>query len=72
MLRSILRQPSGWRRMQQTDRRERRSGCEEGSTLLLTIFYGCLSLVLILIAIAATSLYLERKRLFTVADSAAL
>ena len=45
---------------------------ETGSTLLLTIFYGCLSLVLILVAVAATSLYLERKRLFTVADGAAL
>ena len=45
---------------------------ERGSTLLLTIFYGCLSLVLILVAVAATSLYLERKRLFTVADGAAL
>ena len=45
---------------------------ETGSTLLLTIFYGMLSLVLILVAVAATSLYLERKRLFTVADGAAL
>ena len=45
---------------------------ETGSTLLLTIFYGFLSLVLILVAVAATSLYLERKRLFTVADGAAL
>lgn len=45
---------------------------EEGSTLLLTIFYGCLALVLILVVMAATSLYLERKRLFTLADGAAL
>ncbi|WP_240034752.1 pilus assembly protein TadG-related protein [Glaciihabitans arcticus] len=45
---------------------------ETGSTLPLTIFYGFLSLVLILLAVAATSLYLERKRLFTVADGAAL
>jgi hypothetical protein len=45
---------------------------EEGSTLLLTIFYGALSLVVILLVVAATSLYLERKRLFTVADGAAL
>lgn len=45
---------------------------EEGSTLLLTIFYGFLSLVLVLVVVAATSLYLERKRLFTVADGAAL
>ena len=45
---------------------------EEGSTLLLTIFYGFLSLVLILLVVSATSLYLERKRLFTLADGAAL
>lgn len=38
----------------------------------LTIFYGVLCLVVILIAVAATSLYLERKRLFTLADGAAL
>ena len=45
---------------------------EEGSTLLLTIFYGFLALVLVLLVTAATSLYLERKRLFTLADGAAL
>ena len=45
---------------------------EEGSTLLLTIFYAALSLALILIVVATTSLYLERKRLFTLADGAAL
>ncbi len=45
---------------------------ESGSTLLLTVFYGFLSLVLILLVVAATSLYLERKRLFTLADGAAL
>lgn len=38
----------------------------------LIIFYGFLSLVLILMVVAATSLYLERKRLFVVADGAAL
>ncbi|MHB1173241.1 MAG: pilus assembly protein TadG-related protein [Lacisediminihabitans sp.] len=45
---------------------------EEGSTLPLIIFYGFLSLALILLVVAATSLYLERKRLFTLADGAAL
>ena len=45
---------------------------DDGTTLLLTIFYGVLSLVLILLVVAATSLYLERKRLFTLADGAAL
>ncbi|WP_010206337.1 Tad domain-containing protein [Salinibacterium sp. PAMC 21357] len=47
-------------------------GDEQGSALLLTIFYGFLSLVLIFLVVAATSLYLERKRLFTLADGAAL
>jgi len=45
---------------------------DRGSTLLLTIFYGFLALVLVLLVSAATSLYLERKRLFTLADGAAL
>jgi uncharacterized membrane protein len=40
--------------------------------LPLTIFFAALSLVLILLVVAATSLYLERKRLFTLADGAAL
>lgn len=45
---------------------------ERGSTLLVTIFYGVLALALILTVTLATSLYLERKRLFTLADAAAL
>lgn len=45
---------------------------DRGSMLPLTIFYGFLSTVLILMVVAATSLYLERKRLFTLADGAAL
>ena len=40
--------------------------------LPLTIFFAALSLVLVLLVVAATSLYLERKRLFTLADGAAL
>jgi len=53
-------------------RRRPRPRDDEGSTLPLIIFYGFLSLVLVLLAVAATSLYLERKRLFTAADGAAL
>lgn len=45
---------------------------DDGSTLPLTIFYGFLCLALILLVVAATSLYLERKRLYTLADGAAL
>ncbi|MCU1425526.1 MAG: hypothetical protein JWM51_1817 [Microbacteriaceae bacterium] len=45
---------------------------EDGSILPLTAFFGFLSLVLILLVAAATSLYLERKRLFSLADGAAL
>jgi len=45
---------------------------DDGSMLPLTIFFGMLSILLVLIVIAATSLYLERKRLFTLADGAAL
>ena len=45
---------------------------DDGSTLPLIAFYAFLSLVLILLVVAASSLYLERKRLFTLADGAAL
>lgn len=45
---------------------------ERGSTLLLTIFYGFLCLSVVLLVASATSLYLERSRLFTLADGAAL
>jgi uncharacterized membrane protein len=45
---------------------------DDGSILPLTIFYGLLALALVLVVVAATSLYLERKRLFTLADGAAL
>lgn len=45
---------------------------DTGSILPLTIFYGFLALVLVLLVVAASSLYLERKRLFTLADGAAL
>ena len=45
---------------------------EDGSTLPLIIFFTTLGLVLVLLVTAATSLYLERKRLFSLADGAAL
>ena len=45
---------------------------EEGSTLILIIFSAALALALVVGVSAATSLYLERKRLFTLADGAAL
>jgi hypothetical protein len=45
---------------------------DRGSILPLVILYGILALVLVLIVTAATSLYLEKKRLFTLADGAAL
>ncbi|TPW75912.1 pilus assembly protein TadG-related protein [Schumannella soli] len=45
---------------------------EDGSTLPLIAAFAALALALILVVAAASSLYLERKRLFTVADGAAL
>ncbi|WP_448810453.1 pilus assembly protein TadG-related protein [Agromyces bauzanensis] len=50
-----------------------RLACDEsGSTLLLTIGYCVLGLAIVLVVASATTLYLERKRLFTLADGAAL
>lgn len=45
---------------------------ERGSILPLIAGYAALSLVVVLLVTAATSLYLERKRLFSLADGAAL
>lgn len=45
---------------------------DEGSSAILTIGLGVLALLLILVLAAATSLMIERKRLFTAADGAAL
>lgn len=50
----------------------RRLHDDEGSSLLLTIGMGLLALALILATAAATSLVVERRQLFTVADGAAL
>lgn len=45
---------------------------EEGSILPLLAAFAALALALILVVAAASSLYLERKRLYTLADAAAL
>lgn len=45
---------------------------DRGSMLPLIAGFGALALAVILVAASATSLYLERKRLFTLADGAAL
>jgi hypothetical protein len=45
---------------------------DDGSTLPLVAFFGMLGLLVVLLVTAATSLYLEKKRLFTIADGAAL
>lgn len=45
---------------------------DDGSTLPLVAGFGVLALALVLVVAAASSLYLERKQLFTLADGAAL
>jgi hypothetical protein len=50
----------------------RRLRSDDGSILPLTACFGALALVLVLVVTAATALYLERKRLLTLADGAAL
>ncbi len=52
--------------------RRRPTGSDEGSILPLVIGYAMLALVAILVCAAATSLYLEQKRLDGLADAAAL
>ena len=45
---------------------------EDGSTLVLTIGFAALALAIVVAVTAATSMLIERRRLFTVADGAAL
>lgn len=45
---------------------------DDGSILPLAVFFGVLALAVVLLVVAATSLYLERERLYTLADGAAL
>jgi hypothetical protein len=45
---------------------------DDGSTLPLILVFGALALVLVLLVAAATDLYVARKRLLDLADSAAL
>ena len=59
-------------RLRFTGLRLARLRADDGSTLPLIAFYVLLGLVTVLIVTAATSLYLEKKRLFTLADGAAL
>lgn len=49
-----------------------RASGEEGSILPLTIAFGVLAILLVLVVAAATSLYLEHKRLLSLADGASL
>ena len=49
-----------------------RRHADDGSILPLAIFYGVLCIVVVFLASSVTSLYLERERLFALADAAAL
>jgi len=46
-------------------------GSEEGSTILLTIGFAAVALALVLVGVAATSVYVEHKRLLALADTLA-
>ncbi|GAA2082438.1 hypothetical protein GCM10009840_18300 [Pseudolysinimonas kribbensis] len=50
----------------------RRAHHDDGSTLPLILVFGLVALVFVLVVAAATGLYLDRKRLYTLADGAAL
>jgi hypothetical protein len=53
-------------------RRLTRIGGDDGSILPLVFGFFAIALALVLVVTAATSLYLERSRLYTLADGAAL
>ena len=60
------------RQMTPTRRRHLDPRDDRGSILPLIAGFGTLALAVVLLVSAATSLYLERARLFTLADGAAL
>ncbi|MGK9146639.1 hypothetical protein KXS11_03295 [Plantibacter flavus] len=47
------------------------AAAEDGSTILLSIGFAAVTLALVFVGTAATSLYVEHKRLFSLADSLA-
>lgn len=60
------------RRCRSLDRPRADVHADDGSILPLIAGFASLGLVIVLLVTAATSLYLERKRLLTLADGAAL
>ncbi|HEU5222087.1 MAG TPA: pilus assembly protein TadG-related protein [Candidatus Lumbricidophila sp.] len=45
---------------------------ESGSTMLLTILFAVVTIALVLVVASTASLYIERKRLYSLADATAL
>ncbi|WP_093375086.1 pilus assembly protein TadG-related protein [Flavimobilis marinus] len=55
-----------------TGRRHSRPSGDEGQVLVLSLVFTSIALALVIVVVAVTSVHLERKRLLTLADGAAL